>query len=517
MSNNDTNAHQAIEIPRRDHGNKPLVQQVFHKGLFNTAQRTRSNSTGSIQKAISQEINNENSPISETNMFQLETQTPNQPSNMCLSSVTPGSLDNIPWQRVPGPNQKRNRSPELITTTHKLQKRSAGKQNLFNKNSPKEIGTATIDTSNSFSLLTEDHTAVTKPKKISKPPPIILYGIEDVKQLTDFIQEAVRKEDYSYKIISKNRLSLSSKSVESYKILIEHIRNKGLIGHTFTRKEDRCQKFVIKNLHHSTPKEAIVEAIEATGNRVRGEIVNARKKHTKEPYNIFFVNIEPNENLPLIKSIEYIYHQSVKIEDPRRNKTIVQCTRCQQYGHTKNYCMRPFRCVKCGGPHNTTTCTKDKNSPAICALCQGSHPANYKGCQVYREIYARKAHTRYRNENNISEPKQIKSTILDRKKWMPNIQETQQLPQTTHIDGKSYRDALIDYTKEKSKQRMEHTNVESSEHQSTQSIQNDSHTHNKHGDNMLLEIIKKQAQKIDLLIQQMGTLINLMTSLISKY
>ena len=84
-----------------------------------------------------------------------------------------------------------------------------------------------------------NRTVVTKTKKISKPPPIILYGIEDVKQLTDFIKEAVKKEDYSYKIISRNKLSLFSKSVETYNILIEHIRNKGLIGHTFTREEVR--------------------------------------------------------------------------------------------------------------------------------------------------------------------------------------------------------------------------------------------------------------------------------------
>lgn len=87
------------------------------------------------------------------------------------------------------------------------------KHKLFNKNRPKEIDTAIVDTSNSFCLLTEElewtsdvknHTVVTKPKKISKPPPIILYGIEDVKQLTNFILEAVKKEDYSYKIISRN-------------------------------------------------------------------------------------------------------------------------------------------------------------------------------------------------------------------------------------------------------------------------------------------------------------------------
>lgn len=57
MSNNNMNAQLSHELPRREHGNKPLVQQVFPKGLFNTAQRVRSNSTGNIQNAVSQEIN----------------------------------------------------------------------------------------------------------------------------------------------------------------------------------------------------------------------------------------------------------------------------------------------------------------------------------------------------------------------------------------------------------------------------------------------------------------------------
>ena len=53
--------------------------------------------------------------------------------------------------------------------------------------------------------------------------------------------------------------------------------------------------------------------------------------------------------------------------------------------------MRPFHCVKCAQSHKTSDCPKrDRNTPAQCALCHGSHPANYKGCEVYREILARK-------------------------------------------------------------------------------------------------------------------------------
>jgi hypothetical protein len=42
----------------------------------------------------------------------------------------------------------------------------------------------------------------------------------------------------------------------------------------------------------------------------------------------------------------------MQIELPRREKEqydTVQCMRCQQYGHTKYYCNKPFICVKCCG------------------------------------------------------------------------------------------------------------------------------------------------------------------------
>jgi hypothetical protein len=77
----------------------------------------------------------------------------------------------------------------------------------------------------------------------------------------------------------------------------------------------------------------------------------------------------------------------IQIEPPSVNKkNIPQCARCQQYGHTRSYCNKPFACVKCGGPHNSKDCSKRKDTPAKCALCGGNHPANYKDCEHYNNI-----------------------------------------------------------------------------------------------------------------------------------
>jgi hypothetical protein len=34
----------------------------------------------------------------------------------------------------------------------------------------------------------------------------------------------------------------------------------------------------------------------------------------------------------------------------------------------------------------TTDCKKTRDTPARCALCEGEHPANYRGCEHYRKL-----------------------------------------------------------------------------------------------------------------------------------
>ncbi|KOB79050.1 Uncharacterized protein OBRU01_01216 [Operophtera brumata] len=153
-----------------------------------------------------------------------------------------------PWQRVP--NQKRNRSPDESITNQA--KRTQRREKIINKHrgidNLEHSDTPEIEISNSFSLLGEE-SGDAQAKKTPKPPPIILYGVDDLAKLTQLIEEVVQTDDYTYKVVSKNQLIISSKTVDKYKTLIEHIRSKGLIGHTFTRKDQKCMRIVIKHLH----------------------------------------------------------------------------------------------------------------------------------------------------------------------------------------------------------------------------------------------------------------------------
>lgn len=430
---------------------KTLTQQVFHPGLFN---RPRSASLSEM-------------PRTEANQQDL---TPND--TVDLTEKVPYQQAPPPWQRVPNA-AKRKRTSE----------------------SPPNASPVSI--SNRFTNLPldqgENRNSDSPNQKTIKPPPIILYGIEDVNELAKLIESVCDPKLFKIRIVNKNLLRVLTECSETYKNVISTIRAKGLIGHTFTQKDKKAYRIVIKKLHHTTPHSEIINAIEATGNKVRGEIINARYGPNKTPTFTFFVNLEPGENNKDIKNIQYIHHQRVTIENPRKSTTIVQCQRCQQYGHSKNNCMRPYRCVKCAEGHKTADCPKkDRNSHAKCALCLLDHPANYKGCKVYQEISLRKA---TQNKNYPMEPNSQKST-----NYISSVQPNKTLL-PTHAFQLRDKPRYSDITANR---------------RSSLDAEGNHELVKKSQQSKIEQILTKQSEKIDQLIQQIGILLNLLTTVVSK-
>lgn len=116
-----------------------------------------------------------------------------------------------------------------------------------------------------------------------------------------------------------------------------------------------------------------------------------RHRITKVPLPMFAVDIAPDAtNNKQIYNIKYLQSQTIVVEPPHTKRELVQCARCQRYNHTKSYCTRQPRCVKCGGNHWTKDCSKNITTEPTCVLCNGNHPANYKGCTVHKEMQKRK-------------------------------------------------------------------------------------------------------------------------------
>ena len=74
-----------------------------------------------------------------------------------------------------------------------------------------------------------------------------------------------------------------------------------------------------------------------------------------------------------------------RVEEFKTTPSILQCFKCQSFGHKALNCTKKEKCVVCGEAHSHKNCpNKEKRKPK-CANCRGPHVANYRGCPAYKD------------------------------------------------------------------------------------------------------------------------------------
>lgn len=286
--------------------------------------------------------------------------------------------DGTPWQSVMGRTKRHNSEASNADT-----KRSNLGLGLSNTESK------AFKLSNSFEILSNennmDKEISEKVPREERPPPIFVPDINDIRSMILGIESVISKDEYSYKCSNINKIKINTTTVDAYRKLVKHLTDLNVQFHTYQIKQDRAYRVVLKNMHFSNDPQDIKSAIESYGHKVRN-ITNLKSYKTKQPTSVFFVDLEPTITNKDIFQIEFLLNAKIVFEPPRKFNDIVQCKKCQRYGHTKTYCWYPSRCVKCSLNHDTSKCNKPLNNPPKCVLCNGDHPSNYKGCSVYNEI-----------------------------------------------------------------------------------------------------------------------------------
>ena len=209
--------------------------------------------------------------------------------------------------------------------------------------------------------------------------------VENVQPLISLLN-SVAKDEFEIKILRDNEVKIQPIAEKSYSSITKSLIEKNTQFHTYKLKSERPFNVVVKGLHHSTPTDEIKTELEHIGFEVIN-ISNVRHRVSKNPLSMFYVNLKQNSNNKDIYKIEHLLYTKISVEPPRKKREIPQCHKCQRYGHTYKLCNHSARCVKCAGLHSTTECPrKEKSKDVKCVLCEGNHPANYKGCMVYKEL-----------------------------------------------------------------------------------------------------------------------------------
>jgi hypothetical protein len=134
-------------------------------------------------------------------------------------------------------------------------------------------------------------------------------------------------------------------TADSYRSVTDTLTDKHAEFHTFKPKEERNYTVVLKHMHYSMNPDDIKAEIENLGHKV-ANIWNIKQYQAKLPLSMFFVDLKPAPTNKDIFDVEFLKQCKIKFEPPRHKREISQCTNCQRYGHTKDYCHLQPRCVK---------------------------------------------------------------------------------------------------------------------------------------------------------------------------
>lgn len=249
----------------------------------------------------------------------------------------------------------------------------------------------TVPTHNQFNILDDsnDDTLSQPTEREAKPPPIFIDKVTNIRTLTKLLEETVEGL-FEMKILCNDQVKIQPASREAYKTIVKELNAKGTEYYTYKPKQERSFRVVLKHMHPSTATEDIKEALAELGHTVIN-IWNMKQTSTMSPLHMFVIELQQNTSNKDIYKINSLLYCRVKFEPPRPKRTIPQCANCMAYGHTKSYCRRNPRCIKCAGNHASPDCSRKERSDDVkCVLCDGNHPTNYKGCTVYKELQKQK-------------------------------------------------------------------------------------------------------------------------------
>ncbi|KAM8701786.1 hypothetical protein ACLKA7_007660 [Drosophila subpalustris] len=148
-------------------------------------------------------------------------------------------------------------------------------------------------------------------------------------------------------------------------------------------------KAIIEGLHSTVSTDWISAKLTSLGFGVI-HVENIIGSQSGTPTNKFRAELPQNPNNKLVFKVTKLGPFTVTIVPPSKPKPVIQCFKCQQFGHTQFECKQDkTTCSKCAGEHHYTKCLKSRNLPGTCINCGGNHVANFPGCTFYQSALSK--------------------------------------------------------------------------------------------------------------------------------
>lgn len=261
-----------------------------------------------------------------------------------------------------------------------------------------------MDTSEEIPETTNDVSSAISGRKSKFVPMIITLNV-NIKSVTNDIRELLGHNNFSINIVSGKKANFQLQSAEDHQRVRALFVEKGVEFFTFSPK-------------HETPHSIVMERLSSTYDKVDIEAALANLDMKLEVKNVVKLGFEKwliflgkGSEINKFYKIRWFLNCRIRLKKDKK-KTLPQCRNCQAHGHVSNNCGRPYKCVKCAGPHGPGNChiPKGVHKPKMvmvtdpltgetrmepefvfkCANCnKEGHPANSKQCPIKKALLAK--------------------------------------------------------------------------------------------------------------------------------
>lgn len=240
-------------------------------------------------------------------------------------------------------------------------------------------------------------------KSNSKMPPIIVRDkLPHINYFKDL--RNITSEHTIIQYRSPNNSAIYTFNDKDHEVIMKKLTADKLQYYTYPKSNLNKIKLVSKGIPPFVEKEEIIDYLQNKGIKTRN-IIQMTKTVEKSKYKlpIHIIILEPEQNINDIKRLNHVMGYKVTWEKLiSSGNNILQCYRCQNFGHTSAYCNLKFRCVKCRSDHQPGKCEKRVDQAPECVNCGMEHPANYKKCLYLEEIIHKRTNNQIKRSNQIS-------------------------------------------------------------------------------------------------------------------
>lgn len=266
-------------------------------------------------------------------------------------------------------------------------------------------------------------------KRVEKDemPPIKAFNI-NVKSVFAALCQKMKPEDFTINNANRNLTLIYTHTISDFKNALQILKDLANNHFTYTPKAEKPVSLLLRGVHNSYDENEVKEALNDINFANKDtKIINTQRYSTthskalKIELPLYLVQFSPFTRIQDVMEVKYLLHQQIKWEIIQKTD-IIQCYRCQRFGHVARNCFMPFRCIKCVEPHDHGECKlkkpdenseaqiqvddseKNKQNTPQCVNCKMmGHTANYRNCPVAKKLLdKRKDRTKHRDESKTN-------------------------------------------------------------------------------------------------------------------